>query len=265
MNRNEKPIGIFDSGMGGITVVKLITELLPNENIIYLGDTANVPYGSKTPDEIEKLARHNSDFLTSFDVKEIVVACNTVDSTARSKIESSYSVPFVGIVKPTSKQAALSTANNRIGLIATSATVNNGAYERAVKSFNENAQVYSVACPKLVPLAESGRFSIDDKEAYEIVENYLNPLKEKDIDTLILGCTHYPLFSKMISEIMPNVKQISSSHAAANALKEELTKNNLENNSDGKPSLKFYVTKNPEDFEKQARICLGKDIKIELA
>lgn len=259
MNSNEKFIGVFDSGIGGLTVVKSIVEKMPEENIIYFGDTAHVPYGTRSREQITQYVLSDVKFLNTFDLKAIVIACNTADSIAREKVEKLYPLPVFGVVEPASKQAALSTKNGRIGVIATNATVNSGAYTGAIARFNPDAEVISVACPLLVPLVENGRFGKDDVVINTVLREYLEPLKAKNIDTLVLGCTHYPLLHDVIEQIMPGVNIISSSVAAADSLRHGLEQKDLLNTGNG-GSRHYYVSDNAEYFEKTAMVFMGKDL-----
>lgn len=255
-----KYIGIFDSGIGGLTVVKAIIDLLPNENIIYFGDTKNCPYGIKKKDEIIRLSLEDTKFLNSFDLKAMVIACNTIDSVAKSVIQKEYNLPVFGVVSPASKLAAESTKNNKIGVLATSATVNSKSYLNEILKYNSSAEIFQVACPKLVPLVEEGKFSGNYKETVDAINEYMAPLKEKKIDTLILGCTHYPLLKDLIKAQIPNVNIISSSDTAANLLKDYLTKNNLLENSNN-PVYEYYVSENPNDVKHKANIFMDNHIK----
>lgn len=258
MNSNEKYIGVFDSGIGGLTVVKSIVELMPDENIIYFGDTAHVPYGTRSREQITQYVLSDVKFLNTFSIKAIVIACNTADSIARETVEEKYKeIPVFGVVEPTSKKAAESTLNGKIGVIATNATVNSGAYEKTIHKYNSNAQVFSLACPLLVPLVEEGRFRRGDKVIEKVLTEYLEPLMEKEIDTLVLGCTHYPLLYDIIRDIMGDgVNIISSSAAAAKTLREELSQRELLKRSHGS-ERKYFVSDNAEFFEKQALIFMG--------
>lgn len=253
---NNKYIGVFDSGMGGLTVVKSIIEKMPNENIVYFGDTAHVPYGTRSKEQITEYVMNDVKFLSGFDIKAIVIACNTADSIAREKVEASYDLPVFGVVEPAAKKAALATKNGRIGIIATNATVNSGAYERTVKCFNESAEVISLACPLLVPLVEEGRFKKGDKVIEKVLTEYLEPLKEQEIDTLVLGCTHYPLLYDIIAEIMPDTNIISSSVAAAETLKSALEAADLRSDT-SESKRKYFVSDNAEYFEGLAKIFMG--------
>ncbi len=254
MTEKEKYIGVFDSGIGGLTVVKSIVETMPNENIIYFGDTAHVPYGTRSKEQITEYVLSDVKFLSRFNIKAIVIACNT----ARDTVEKNYSdIPVYGVVAPAAKKAAKLTKNKKIGVIATNATVNSGAYEKTIHSFDSDAQVISLACPLLVPLVEEGRFKKGDQVIEEVLREYLTPLKEQGIDTLVLGCTHYPLLYDIITEIMGNgVTVISSSVAAAEELKKGLGERNLLSNSKIS-ERKYFVSDNAEDFEKHALIFMG--------
>ena len=249
MTEKEKYIGVFDSGIGGLTVVKSIVETMPNENIIYFGDTAHVPYGTRSKEQITEYVLSDVKFLSRFNIKAIVIACNTADSAARDTVEKNYSdIPVYGVVAPAAKKAAKLTKNKKIGVIATNATVH---------SFDSDAQVISLACPLLVPLVEEGRFKKGDQVIEEVLLEYLTPLKEQGIDTLVLGCTHYPLLYDIITEIMGNgVTVISSSVAAAEELKKGLGERNLLSNSKIS-ERKYFVSDNAEDFEKHALIFMG--------
>ena len=258
MADNEKYIGVFDSGIGGLTVVKSIVELMPDENIVYFGDTAHVPYGTRSKEQITQYVLNDVKFLNTFDIKAIVIACNTADSIAREVVEKKYShIPVYGVVEPASKKAAEATRNGKIGVIATNATVNSGAYEKTIRRYNGSAQVISLACPLLVPLVEEGRFRRGDKVIEKVLCEYLTPLKEQGIDTLVLGCTHYPMLYDIVKDIMgDNVNIISSSEAAAETLKNELSKKDLLKASHGSEK-KYFVSDNAEFFEKQALIFMG--------
>lgn len=253
---NNKPIGVFDSGVGGLTVAKCIFESMPNENIIYLGDTANVPYGTRPQEEIAQLVLNDVKFLTSFDLKAIVIACNTADAAAREKVEKLYPLPVFGVIAPAAKKAAESTVNGKIGVIATNATIESGEYQKNIKKYKPDAQVYGVPCPKLVPLIEQGKFKKGDKEIKESLSEYLLPLKEKGIDTLVLGCTHYPLLHDIAADILPSVTLVCSSAAEAETLKTVLEEKNLLNTEDG-GSRKYFVSGDAESFKRTAEIIIG--------
>ncbi len=255
---NNKYIGIFDSGMGGLTVVKEIIESMPNENIIFFGDTANIPYGIHSKERITEFVLNDVRFLSGFDLKAIVIACNTADCAAREKVEELYPLPVFGVVKPAAKKAAEATKNNRIGVIATIATVSSEAYEKTISEFNPSAEVFSTACPALVPLIEDGHFRKGDEAVESALAEYLLPLKKQGIDTLVLGCTHYPLLSDIISDMLPGVNIISSSAAEVEVLKGALKGNDMLSGSE-RGDVKFFVSGNAERFEKLAETVLGKN------
>lgn len=253
-----KYIGVFDSGIGGLTVVKSIVESMPNENIIYFGDTAHVPYGTRSREQITEYVLSDVRFLNTFDLKAIVIACNTADAIAKEKVEALYDLPVFGVVNPASAMAAKTTKNGKIGIIATNATVNSGSYERAITGQNPDARVYSVACPLLVPLVENGRFKKGDPVIETVLAEYLQPLKEQGVDTLVLGCTHYPLLYDVIAEMMPGVNIISSSVAAAQALRQGLQQQNL---LDGTQAIRrYFVSDNAALFESTAKIFMGDEL-----
>lgn len=257
---NNKYIGVFDSGMGGLTVVKSIIETMPNENIIFLGDTANIPYGIHPMEKIAEFVLNDVKFLSRFDLKAIVIACNTADCAAREKVEELYPLPVFGVIRPAAKKAAEATKNNRIGVIATNATVSSGAYEKNIKALNPSAEIISVACPKLVPLIESGHFGKGDEAIESALEEYLVPLKKQGIDTLVLGCTHYPLLSDIIADMLPDINIVNSSAAESEALKDELYRSSLQSDTES-GDIKFFVSGNAEPFEKLARLVLGETVK----
>lgn len=243
---NDLPIGVFDSGVGGLTVVKEIIRQLPGEDIIYFGDTARVPYGSKSPDTIRHFAMQNSRFLADEQVKLIVVACNTVSSNAMDLLRRNFTLPFIDVLAPNAEIAARTTRNNRIGIIGTHATIESGSYERVIIELNSNAQIFAQPAPLLVPLAEEGW--TEHKSAQLILNEYLGPLIDRDIDTLILGCTHYPLFEGLIREICgEGINVINSSRHTAQRVAENLkNNNNLSGNEKG--DITFCLSDIPRNF-----------------
>ncbi len=261
MSSSEKPIGIFDSGLGGLTLVKAIKEKLPYENIVYLGDSANVPYGDKTPGQITEFAFKNTEFLLSKGVKAVAIACNTADGTARREIQECFSVPLVGVVAPAAEKAASLTRSKRVGVLATGAAVKSGAYERSVKSFLADCQVFSVPAPRLVPLVEAGRITREDTETVEALREYLRPLINERIDTLILGCTHYPLLLDVVKEIVPSVNIVCSGTASIGALTEKLREEGLLNTSGVRGNAEYFVTGEPAEFGRHAGVFLGENIE----
>lgn len=253
---NSDFIGVFDSGVGGLTVVKSIIEAMPDENIVYFGDTAHVPYGSRSKEQITEYVIDDVKFLSKFNIKAVVIACNTADSIARDTVSKMFPLPFFGVVEPAAEKSAKITKNGRIGVIATNATVSSGAYEKAIGRINPSLTVISKACPLLVPLVENNRYRKNDGVIETVLREYLEPLKDQDIDTLVLGCTHYPLLYDVISEILPGVTLISSSDAAAEALESGLRESGLLNNGEG-GRREYYVSDNPDFFESTASVFLG--------
>ncbi len=259
MNKNY--IGVFDSGLGGLTVVKSLVETMPSENIIYFGDIAHVPYGTRSKEQITEYVMQDVKFLQKFDIKAVVIACNTADSIARKKVEEICSVPVFGVVEPAAKLAAETTKNNKIGVIATNATVNSGAYQNAIGKYNPDADVYAAACPLLVPLVEEGRFHRGDEVTEKVVGEYLESLKKVGIDTLVLGCTHYPLLMDIISDIMPEINIINSGEAAARLVKNELEKNDMTSEGNINPIRKYFVNDSKDEFEKHASLFMGRALE----
>ena len=255
----EKPIGVFDSGIGGLTVVKRIASYLPEESIVYFGDTARVPYGSKSNATVIEYGIQDAKFLMHKNVKALVVACNTVSSVALKNLKEIFDVPIIGMIEPGAKMACMETKNKRIGVIGTRATVSNQAYSKAIKKLDPSIKVFEKACPLFVPLAEEGW--INHKATYEIAEEYLKELKKIEIDTLVLGCTHYPILSGIIQDIMGNgVKLIDSGIAAAESVKVELDRFDLHTNNFAMGNHSFYVSDIPMKFMEVAGLFLGKPI-----
>ncbi|MCR4672707.1 MAG: glutamate racemase [Lachnospiraceae bacterium] len=257
MDKNSY-IGVFDSGIGGLTVVKGIVDSLPDENIVYFGDTARVPYGTRSKRQIIEYALSDVKFLATFDIKAVVIACNTADSTAREEVMAAYpEFPVFGVVDPASRMAAKTTRNGRIGVMATKATAASGAYDRAIARYNPEAEVFDMPCSLLVPLVENGRFLPGDKVAEMVVQEYAQPLVDKEVDTLILGCTHFPLLTDILRKYYPELNIISSSGAAAQELRESLEKAGTLNDS-GKPGThRYFVSDDAAQAEEIARYFMG--------
>ncbi len=256
----EKPIGVFDSGIGGLTVVKRLASALPNENIIYFGDTARVPYGSKSNSTVIEYALQDAKFLMNKNVKAIVVACNTVSSVALNELAKNFNVPVIGMIEPGAKFAVKHTKNGRIGVIGTRATVNNKAYSKEIRKHNPAIEVFEKACPLFVPLAEEGW--VNTKATHEIAEEYLKELRELDIDTLVLGCTHYPILADVIQEVIgENVTLVDSGIASAEVVRNELNRVGFETNSNAQGHHDFYVSDIPVTFKEVAELFLGRPVK----
>lgn len=249
----DAPIGVFDSGVGGLTVVREIMRQIPNEKIVYFGDTARVPYGSKSKDTVTRFSRQIVRFLQTQEVKAIVVACNTASAYALSELEKEVDIPIIGVVKPGAKVAADTTCNGKIGVIATEGTISSGIYSEYIKELKSDAKVIGKACPLFVPLIEEGLW--EDPVTDEIARRYLTEFtqQDKDIDTLILGCTHYPLIRSTLGRIAgENVTLVNPAYETAIELKRLLDEKNLLN--DKEPSLgdnryQFYVSDKADKFQ----------------
>lgn len=260
MRLNEKAIGIFDSGVGGLTVAKQIFKKLPFENVIYFGDTARTPYGPRSAEIVRKFSVQNISFLSTQRVKLIVVACNTASAAALDYLKKIFQLPLMGVIEPGSRAAVKVTKNGRIGVIGTAGTIRSESYTKAIKKIDELIKVFGYPCPLFVSLAEEGY--IDKKATYLIAEEYLAPLKKQKIDTLVLGCTHYPLLKKVISRVMGGkVTLIDSAEETALEVKRILEGRDLLKSSESKPDYKFYISDFPEKFIQISKRFLGEKIK----
>lgn len=258
MNKTN-PIGIFDSGIGGLTVVKKIKAYLPGEEIIYFGDTARVPYGTKSNSTVIEYSLQDAQFLANKSVKMIIVACNTASAVALDELREKFELPIIGMIEPGAKMASQNSRNGKIGVIGTYATINNGAYAHALKEINSEFKVFEKACPLFVPLAEEGW--TNHQATKLIAEEYLAELKAEDIDTLILGCTHYPLLTDVIQEVMgEDVKLIDSGTAASMVVEEHLNGRGLLNTSNSYGKGEFFVSDIPTKFKDVAERFLGTEI-----
>lgn len=243
----EAPIGVFDSGVGGLTVAKEIMRQLPGESLVYFGDTARVPYGTKSKETICKYSKQIAKFLMTKEVKAIVIACNTASALALRELEKWVEVPLVDVVQPGAKMAAESTKNNRIGVLGTQSTIKSGIYETYLHAINPDLTVVSKACPLFVPLVEEGL--LEDRITEDVVGRYLHDMKEYEIDSLVLGCTHYPLLRGVIGrEMGENVKLVNPAYETAKSLKELLKDKNLLNSSVRKAHHEFYVSDGADAF-----------------
>lgn len=255
----ERPVGVFDSGVGGLTVVSQLFRILPQEDIIYFGDTAHLPYGSKSKEVVTRYSLNIANFLKAQKVKIIVVACNTASSFALSSLREKIELPVIGVIEPGAQAAIDTTRNFKIGIIGTEGTINSRAFEEALRKINKNVKVFSQACPLFVPLVEEGW--LDKPETSQIAEKYLSPLKDKGIDTLILGCTHYPLLKELLSRIMgQEISLIDTAEATAKAVERRLGEKNLLRKGSRKAVYKFFVSDDPEKFLQLGRRFLGKSM-----
>jgi glutamate racemase len=255
-----KPIGVFDSGVGGLTVVKELITQLPNEDLVYFGDTARVPYGIKSKETIIRFSIENILFLLKQDVKLICVACNTASSLALPAIRNHFKVPIVGVISPGVREAVYATQNKRIGVIGTRGTVKSRSYEFEIKQLDPAMKVTAVACPLFVPFVEEGWH--EHKVVVEVAQAYLKPLKEAKVDTVILGCTHYPLLKPVIRKVLgENVRLIDSAKQVAIEVKEILAAERQLSNGRKPGRQSFFVSDNPEWFTGLAERFLGRQIR----
>ncbi|MEG0750421.1 MAG: glutamate racemase [Oscillospiraceae bacterium] len=260
---DKRPIGIFDSGLGGLTAVKEFGELNSREDIIFFGDTARVPYGTRTAETITQYALEDMSFLLSKGVKLIIAACGTVSSTLPERYARACSVPFVDVVGPTASAAASATKNGKIAVLGTPATIRSGAFVRAITAISPDLQCFPVACPLFVPLVENGYFGSQNEVARIIARQYLAPLAERGVDTVLLGCTHYPLLSDVIFEALDGrATLINSGRETVIHVLSFLEKLGLENNSGGEWQL--FTSDNPDGFSSLGEIFLGHALRHEV-
>jgi glutamate racemase len=254
------PIGVFDSGVGGLTVLREIMRQLPNEGTLYFGDTARVPYGSKSRDVIARFSMEISQFLLKEKVKMVVVACNTASAFALPALRAKFDVPIIGVIAPGARAALAATKSYRVGIIGTEGTIESQAYSEAIHYLKRDVEVFGQACPLIVPLVEEGW--IEKPVALDIVKEYLLPLLENNIDTLVLGCTHYPLLKHRLAEVAGNnVRLIDSAEETARSVAEALKERGLAANpSSGSVLRQFFVSDAPEKFEKVGRRFLGQPL-----
>lgn len=251
-------IGVFDSGLGGLTALRELTALLPGCDIVYFGDTGRVPYGSKSPETIIRYSMQDMRFLSSFGIEAALVACGTASSTALTALRESFDVPVFGVIDAAAEAAAAETKNGKVGVIGTAATVRSGAFERRLRELDGGIEPISVACPLFVHLVEDGFTTPGDAVTLAAAERYLSPLRESGIDTLILGCTHYPILSWAIEAVLPGVGLISSGRAAAVKVADAVGKNGRHNeNQTENGRIRCFVSDTPDDFESAAQIFMG--------
>lgn len=256
---NNNPIGVFDSGLGGLTAVQELQKLLPNENIVYFGDTARLPYGTRSRETIKRYTAEAVEFMESHRVKMIIAACGTVSSVIGIKPYPSDTL-FTGVLMPAAQAACGATRSGKIGVIGTQATIRSGSFGKAIRSIRPDTFVAGSPCPLFVPLVENGFLGMDNKVTRLVAEQYLAPVKAENIDTLILGCTHYPLLSDVIGDIMgPDVTLISPGAEAARYASALLTEQELLSDSSEVGELHCFLTDSVELFEENARILMGPD------
>jgi len=255
----RRPIGVFDSGIGGLTVVSALRALLPNESIFYLGDTARVPYGGKSATTVQRYSLEIAKILLQENAKTVVVACNTASAVALTRLTESVPVSVTGVILPGAQAAVAATRTGHIGVIGTRATINSGAYERALRSLESQIVVTARACPLLVPLIEEGW--LESKITDEIIMQYLGPLVDEGIDTLVLGCTHYPLLRNAIARLLgSDITLVDSAQNCANAVRELLIRENLRAPEANAGSLQVALTDPPDNFLRVAREALQLEV-----
>ena len=258
-NFDKRPIGVFDSGMGGLTTVRQLTKLLPNEDIIYLGDTARLPYGNKSKNAVIRFSIQNALYLLKFNVKLIIVACNTSSSLAINNLKKSFKVPIIDVIEPGIKKALAVTGNNRIGIIGTNATIDSNAYQKKILKICPSVKIFAKSCPLFVPLVEEGW--LNNKIAESVVKEYLMPFKNKEIDTLVLGCTHYPLLKAAIKKVMgSSVNLVDSARQVAADARALLNRMQLNSNKKAKAHLRFFLTDKPYKFQAIGSKFLGQNL-----
>ena len=259
---DNRPIGVFDSGLGGLSVVREMQKIMPNESIVYFGDTGRVPYGTKSRDTIKMYTKQDIEFLMRNDVKAIVAACGTVSSVALPELDT-LPVPIEGVVVPSAITAVKRTRNGKIGVIGTSATINSGAYRTEIKKLMPDAQIFEKACPLFVPIVESGWIERGNEIATLTVKKYLSSLRDDGVDVLILGCTHFPLLSDIIGDFMgDNVTLIDTGYEAAHYVLSMLMEKGITSDKET-GDYQYYVSDRVDDFSSMAAILLGKDISDE--
>lgn len=254
---DNRPIGVFDSGVGGLTVVKQLMKVLKNESIVYFGDTARVPYGNKSKETVTRFSRQDVRFLLSKNVKAVVIACNTASSNSLDELKAEFDVPIFGVVEPGAKEAIKATKNKKIGIIGTAATVRSGQYRRLITEDCPDAEVYEKACPLFVPLAEDGW--TDNEIAYKTASIYLEDLIKKGVDCVVLGCTHYPLLKQCIGETVGDaIKLVDPAKEAALEVKRFLEANDGLVDEKSEPEHIFYVSDKTDIFETMCQKALNK-------
>jgi len=257
---NAAPLGVFDSGIGGLTVARALFEKLPRESVIYFGDTARVPYGPKSPDTVRRYSGEILAYLLRRGVKAVVVACNTSTAHALADLQAHAPVPVVGVIEPGARAAVRASRSGKIGVIGTAGTVASGAYERAITALRGDAQVVSQACPLFVPLVEEGWFEHPATEL--IARDYLEPLRRAGVDVVVLGCTHYPLLKPLLGRVLgAGVTLIDSADETAESVQRELAEHHLTAGGQGSPEHRFVVSDDEPHFRKVGARFLGEQIQ----
>jgi glutamate racemase len=258
--QSHSPIGVFDSGVGGLTVLKALREKLPNESTVYLGDTARVPYGTKSGDVVQRYSLMAARFLAQHEVKLLVVACNTASAVALPALQAALAIPVIGVIEPGARAAAAKTRSGKVGVIGTPGTIHSGAYVRALEAARPGVTVRSKGCPLFVPLAEEGW--THGQVPTLVAQTYLGELKSSGIDTLVLGCTHYPVLRDVIAEVMgPSVALVDSAEATSAAVAAGLSQSRVENPGGTTPTHRFFVTDVPARFIEVGARFLGASVE----
>lgn len=253
----QNAIGVFDSGLGGLTAVRELRRILPGENIVYFGDTGRVPYGTRGRDIIVEYAKQDIAFLLSKGVKAVIAACGTVSSTLPAEVAASLPVPYMGVVESAARAAVLATKTGRIGVIGTPATVASGSYPAAIRRLMPGAAITATACPLFVPLVENGYFGVQNPVTRLVAQDYLKDVKSAGVDTLILGCTHYPLIAPVLVDLMgPGVTLVDVGRAAAQSARHMLERTGLLR-APRQGKVEYYVSDSTEQFDRLAHIFLG--------
>ena len=254
--KQESPVGVFDSGIGGLTVAHAVIQQLPHESVTYFGDTARVPYGPKSPDTVRRYSREIASFLVEQGVKTLVVACNTATAHALPVLRETLSVPVLGVIEPGARAAVQATRNGHVGVIGTAGTIKSGAYERALRALEPSLRVTARACPLFVPLVEEGW--VNHEATHLVAEEYLAPLLREDVDTLVLGCTHYPLLKSVIADVLGgSVRLIDSAEETARETSAVLAAERLAASPDADPRYRFIASDDPLMFLQLGQRFLG--------
>lgn len=258
---DRRPIGVFDSGLGGLTALRELARIMPEEELIYFGDTGRVPYGSRSRETIIRYARQDVAFLNSFDPKAIVIACGTVSTTALDILQQECAVPIFGVVEPAARAAARLTRNKQVGLIGTEASIRSGAYERALAALDPAVQVDARPCPLLVPLVENGRCRPGDRVAELVVAEYLAPIRERGVDTLVLGCTHYPLLKELVAAYMgEDTALVDVGEQCARWVAGQLEGRGMRTDRTEPGRRRYFVSDSTGGFARLASLFLGEDV-----
>ncbi len=254
--QNNHAVAVFDSGIGGLTVAAAIRSMLPSENLVYFGDLLHLPYGSKSREAVLEFTRYAVHFLVRQNIKALVIACNTATSVAKERIEKEMTIPVVGVIEPGAREACCVSVNGRIGVIGTARTIASNAYPEAIHRKNPDMRVFQKATPLLVPLIEEGW--AEHPVMKLVLSEYLGDIRHKSVDTIVLGCTHYPLISGLVQEILKGVNIVDSAHTTAVMLKETLRRRSILSEKAGKGSLRVFVNDTTENFRSMAGKIIGR-------